>query len=257
MKTKEMIMIEQTTHKMRLMRLSQMALSFEERSARGELRDLPCQELVSILVDDEWAARQNRKLARAITKADFRPEGACLENVIYSSKRGFTKQDVQVFRTAEWIRSGHNVLLFGPTGAGKSYLAEAICVEACKLGYSVTKITFKRLLEEVRRARATGQYLRFAEKIKKTGVLLLDDFAMATLGESELSDVAEMLDERTQRRPVVVTSQYPMEAWLERLPEPTMAEAICDRLKHNAYTFKLKGESMRAPKSTLKVTGDE
>ncbi|MEO6094166.1 MAG: IS21-like element helper ATPase IstB [Fibrobacteria bacterium] len=250
-------MIEQTTHKMRLMRLSQMAQSLEERFARGELRSLPCEEMLSLLVDDEWAARQNRKLARAITKADFRPEGACLENVIYNAKRGFTKQDVHVFRTAEWIRAGHNVLLFGATGAGKSYLAEAICVEACKLGYSVTKITFKRLLEEIRRARATGQYLKFAEKIKKTGVLLLDDFAMATLGENELSDLAEMLDERTQRRPVVVTSQYPMETWLERLPEPTMAEAICDRLKHNAYTFKLKGESMRTPKTAPKVTGDE
>lgn len=250
-------MIEQTTHKMRLMRLSQMALSLEERFARGELRSLPCEEMLSLLVDDEWASRQNRKLARAITKADFRPEGACLENVIYNAKRGFTKQDVHVFRTAEWIRAGHNVLLFGATGAGKSYLAEAICVEACKLGYSVTKITFKRLLEEIRRARATGQYLKFAEKIKKTGVLLLDDFAMATLGENELSDLAEMLDERTQRRPVVVTSQYPMETWLERLPEPTMAEAICDRLKHNAYTFKLKGESMRTPKTAPKVTGDE
>jgi len=250
-------MIEQTTHKMRLMRLSQMAMSLEERFARGELRSLPCEEMLSLLVDDEWAARQNMKLARAIPKAVFRPEGACLENVIYNARRGFTKQDVHVFRTAEWIRAGHNVLLFGATGAGKSYLAEAICVEACKLGYSVTKITFKRLLEEIRRARATGQYLKFAEKIKKTGVLLLDDFAMATLGENELSDVAEMLDERTQRRPVVVTSQYPMEAWLERLPEPTMAEAVCDRLKHNAYTFKLKGESMRTPKTAPKVTGDE
>jgi DNA replication protein DnaC len=257
MKTKERMMIEQTIHKMRLMRLSQMAMSLEERFARGELRTMPCEEMLSILVDDEWAARQNRKLSRAISKADFRPEGACLENVIYNSKRGFTKQDVQVFRSAEWIRAGHNVLLFGPTGAGKSYLAEAICVEACKLGFSVTKITFKRLLEEIRRARATGQYLKFAEKIIKTGVLLLDDFAMATLGENELSDVAEILDERTQRRPVVVTSQYPMEAWLERLPEPTMAEAVCDRLKHNAYTFKLKGESMRTPKSVPKVTGDE
>jgi DNA replication protein DnaC len=257
MKTKERMMIEQTIHKMRLMRLSQMAMSLEERFARGELRTMPCEEMLSILVDDEWAARQNRKLSRAISKADFRPEGACLENVIYNSKRGFTKQDVQVFRSAEWIRAGHNVLLFGPTGAGKSYLAEAICVEACKLGFSVTKITFKRLLEEIRRARATGQYLKFAEKIIKTGVLLLDDFAMATLGENELSDVAEILDERTQRRPVVVTSQYPMEAWLERLPEPTMAEAVCDRLKHNAYSFKLKGESMRTPKSVPKVTGDE
>lgn len=250
-------MIEQTTHKMRLMRLSQMAMSLEERFARGELRTLSCEELISILIDDEWAARQNRKLARAITKADFRPEGACFENIIYGPKRGFTKQDVQVFRTAEWIRAGHNILLFGPTGVGKSYLAEAICVEACKLGYSVTKITFKRLLEEIRRARATGQYLKYAEKIMKTGVLLLDDFAMATLGENELSDVAEILDERTQRRPVVVTSQYPMETWLDRLPEPTMAEAICDRLKHNAYTFKLKGESMRTPKTVPKVAKDD
>jgi len=118
-----------------------------------------------------------------------------------------------------------------------------------------------KLLEIVRGAK-TGKdvlatALALSKKIKKTGVLLLDDFAMATLGENELSDVAEMLDERTQRRPVVVTSQYPMEAWLERLPEPTMAEAVCDRLKHNAYTFKLKGESMRTPKTAPKVTGDE
>jgi len=250
-------MIEQTAHKMRQLRLSHMANSLEERALRGELRNATCEEMLGILVDDEWSSRQNRKLARVIQKADFRPEGACLENVIYNAKRGFSKQDVQVFRSEDWIRSAHNVLLFGPTGAGKSYLAEAICIEACKLGYTVTKITFKRLLEEIRRARATGQYLKFAEKIKKTGVLLLDDFAMATLGENELSDVAEMLDERTQRRPVVVTSQYPIQGWLDRLPEPTMAEAICDRLKHNAYCFNLKGESLRTPKQTPKMTGDE
>lgn len=250
-------MIEQTVHKLRMMRLSQMAKSYEERHTRGELRSFDGESLLTLLVDDEWAMRENRKLAKAINKADFRPEGACLENVIYNAKRGFTKQDLQVFRSAEWIRSSHNILLFGPTGAGKSYLAEAIGIEACKMGYSVMKVTFKRLLEEIRRARAIGQYLKFTEKIKKTGVLLLDDFAMATLGENELADLTEILDDRAQRRPVVVTSQYPMEEWLVRLPEQTMAEAICDRLKHNAYTFKIKGESMRTIKSIPKMTADE
>jgi DNA replication protein DnaC len=241
-------MTEQIVEKMRSLRLSNMARAYSERHGRGEFRQMSADEAICLLVDDEWSARQNKKLATVILKANFKPEGACLENLRYQPDRGFARSDITPFRSHEWIRTGANVLLFGPTGAGKSYLAEAICLEACRLGHTVQKLSFKRMLEEIRRARATGAYLKLAEKLCKVGVLLMDDFAMATLNENELADLAEILEERSQRKPTVVTSQYPIETWLERLPEPTMAEAICDRLRHNAYVLNLKGVSMRSPK---------
>lgn len=241
-------MIEQIVDKMRGLRLSHMSRAYAERQSRGEFRQMSADEAICLLIDDEWAARQNKRLATAISKANFKPEGACLENLQYQPDRGFSRSDIQPFRSLEWIRQGANVMLFGPTGAGKTYLAESICLEACRLGHTVQKLTFKRMLEEIRRARATGTYLKLAEKLCKVGVLLMDDFAMATLNENELADLAEILEERSQRKPTVVTSQYPIETWLERLPEPTMAEAICDRLRHNAYVLNLKGASMRAPK---------
>jgi len=249
-------MTEQIVEKMRALRLSNMARAYSERQGRGELRQISAEEAICLLIDDEWCARQNKKLATVILKANFKPEGACLENLRYQADRGFARGDITPFRGHDWIRTGANVLLFGPTGAGKSYLAEAICLEACRLGYTVQKLSFKRMLEEIRRARATGAYLKLAEKLCKVGVLLMDDFAMATLNENELADLAEILEERSQRKPTVVTSQYPIETWLERLPEPTMAEAICDRLRHNAYVFNLKGISMRAPKP-LQETGSQ
>lgn len=245
-------MIEQTVEKMRSLRLSHMARSLSDRHHRGELQQMSAVEGLSLLVDDEWTARHNRRLQKSIQDAGFKPEGACLENVIYREGRGFTRSCLAMFRGHEWIRSAANTLVFGPTGAGKTYLAEAVCLEACKLGYSAQKISFKRLLEEIKRSRAVGGYLKYAERLRKVSVLLLDDFAMAPIGENELSDLCEILEDRNQRRPTLVTSQYPMEAWLSRLPEPTMAEAICDRLKHNAYVFNLRGESMREIKSVAK-----
>jgi DNA replication protein DnaC len=224
--------IEQTLTQMRELRLSQMATATEERIAKGEHKLLSCEEFLGLLVEEEFHARKNRKLSRLIGRANFKPEGACLENIKYKPERGFGKSDLNPFRSTQWIKAHRNVILVGPTGAGKTYVAEAIAMEACKMGHGGLKISYKRLFEELRNARGTGQYLKYLDRIADVDVLLIDD-------------LMEILEERLQKSSTLVTSQYPVELWHTRLPDPTTADAICDRLISGAIVFNLRGESLR------------
>lgn len=237
--------IEQTLTQMRALRLSQMATATEERMAKGEHKQLSCEEFLGLLIEEEYHARKNRKLSRMIGRANFKPEGACLENIKYKPERGFGKSDVNPFRSGQWIKSHQNVILVGPTGAGKTYLAEAIAMEACKMGHGGFKISYKRLFEELRNARGTGQYLKYLDRIAEIEVLLIDDFGIGSISEQEGADLMEILEERLQKSSTLVTSQYPAELWHTRLPDPTTADAICDRLVSGAIVFNLKGESLR------------
>jgi DNA replication protein DnaC len=239
------MLLEQTLAKMGTMRLSSMAASFERRLKQGEHHDVSAEEFVGMLVDDEYTARQNRRLALTISKANFKPEQACIENIKYAPTRGFQKKDIMQFTSTTWLTNAQNVIFVGPTGVGKSYLAEAIALQACKMGYSAWKVRFKRLFDEIREYKGTGQYLKFVARLTKTSVLVLDDFLMDPVAEQELSDLMDILEDRAQHTATIITTQYPVKKWHTIMPNPTIADAICDRMTNAAIIFNLKGDGMR------------
>lgn len=238
---------EQTYTKLRSMRLSVMADSMEERLKRGDHRDTSPEEFLGLLVDDEYTARKNRTLSRMIGRANFKPEGACIENIDYKAARGFTKSDILFFTSDTWIKNAQNVVLCGPTGVGKTYIAEAIAQQACRMGYPAMRLRYKMLFQEIKRAKGTGQYLKFISKMDKIRVLVLDDFLMGPISQEEVSELMEILEDRSQKNPTIVTSQYPIGKWHSQLPDPTFADAICDRFKRVSRVFNLVGDSMRHP----------
>ena len=239
------MLLEQTLTKMSKMRLSTMASSFEQRLKRGDHQNLSAEEFVGLLVDDEYVSRQNRRLSRVIGKANFKPEQACIENIKYTPIRGFQKKDVMKFTATTWLTNAQNVICIGPTGVGKTYLAEAIALQACKMGYPARKIRFKRLFDEILASKGTGQYLKYLDRLNQLSVLLLDDFLMDPVNEQDLSDLLGILDERCQRVSTIITTQYPVKKWHPLMPNPTAADAVCDRITQGAIIFNLKGESMR------------
>ena len=239
--------IEQVQRQLRAMRLSVMADSMTERLKDGNTRSLSHEEFLALLVEDEFNARQQRKLARMIGRANFKPEQACIENVRYEHRRGFKQQDIMQFNGSSWIDAHVNIILTGPTGSGKTYLAEAIGLAACKMEYPARKLRFRRLFEELTAAKGTGMLLHYMEKLAKVKVLILDDFLMTPVTQSELGYLADVIEERSGCGSLIVTTQYPPDTWHKRMPDPTIADAICDRVIHRAVKLQLRGESMRKP----------
>ena len=239
------MLLEQTLAKMGTMRLTTMAASLEQRLKLGEHHNVSTEEFIGMLVDDEYTARQNRRLSRTIAKADFKPEQACIENIKYSPARGFQKKDIMQFTTPTWLTNAQNIIFIGATGVGKSYLAEAIALQACKMGYTALKVRFKRLFDVIREQKGTGQYLKFVARLTKTSVLILDDFLMDPVTEQELSDLMDILEDRAQHTATIITTQYPIKKWHSAIANPTVADAICDRLTHASIIFNLKGDTMR------------
>jgi DNA replication protein DnaC len=236
------------------MRLSAMADSLRTRLESGDSRGLAPEEFFALLVEDEYAARRNRKLQRMIVNADFKPERPCIENLDYSSSRGISKAQVMQLTTPTWVQDARHVIITGPTGCGKTYLAEAIGLQACRMGFAARKVRYRILLEEIRAAKGTGTYLKYLQKLSRIRVLILDDFLMHTIDQTDGAHLMDVVEEKQQTGSLVITTQYPIGKWHHQLPEPTLADAVCDRLVHGAYTFNLKGESMRkkAPQSASK-----
>lgn len=227
------------------MYLSAMANSFQRRIECGEGRTLSPEDFFALLVEDEYNERKNRKLTRMIGRANFKPEQACIENLDYSTMRGLQKEDIAKFTTDSWIKNAETIIITGPTGCGKTYLAEALGLHACKLGHATQKIRYPLLFEELRAARGTGTYLRFLKKISKIAVLIIDDFLMSPIEIAEIQYLLEIIEQRSQTSSLILTTQYPVDKWYSQLSDPTLADALCDRLVHNAFKFNLKGDSMR------------
>ena len=237
--------IEQVLSQMREMRLSAMADALQERLRQNDFNDLSPEQFVSLLVEEEYVARKNRKLKRMIGKANFKPQQACIENLEFDPARGLNKAEVMRLTSPAWIEDARQIIITGSTGCGKTYLAEAIGLQACKMGYPVLKLRYPIFFEEVRNAKGTGNYLKYLKKIGRAKVVILDDFLMQDITNTDLASLMDLIEEKQQLGSIIVTTQYPTKNWHNRMPDPTIADAICDRLIHTAFTFNLKGVNMR------------
>jgi DNA replication protein DnaC len=208
---------------------------------------LGVEECVGLMVDREWTERDNRRLGRRIKDAKLGMQ-ACIEDVRCDPTRGLDKAVVRSLGTCGWVRAKQNVIIIGMTGTGKSYLGAAFAEAACRHGYRALRTRVPRLLGELAIARADGSYTATLSRLAKLDVLVLDDLLIAPLKDSERRDLLEVLEDRYDQRSTVVTSQVPTKSWHEMLADPTVADAICDRLVHNAHVLSLKGPSIRKTK---------
>ena len=238
--------IETTYQQLQEMRLPRLAVQLRERLANGDHQDLSHEEFISLLIEDEYLSRRQKRLDRMVTKAEFKPERPAMEEISYGGARGITKKDLAPFSTSRWIVDAHNIILTGPTGCGKSFIAQAIALQACRMGFRSRYVRYPLLFEEINAARGTGQYLKFLKDISKIKVIILDDFLMQEVTTADLSPLMDVIEEKQQTGSIIITTQYPIVKWHHRMPDPTMADAICDRLTSTAYKFNIKGgQSMR------------
>lgn len=237
---------EQTVQKLYVMRLGAMALAWQEQAGDASTAKLSFDDRFGLLVEAEHLARDNRRLKRLLKAAELRIAGACIEDVKSSVKRGLERQQLHELGSLSWVAKHLNVLITGKTGVGKSYLACALGQMACRRGQRTLYRRMPRLLDELALAKLEGTYRRVLAKIAKHEVLILDDLGLGTgLKEPQRQDLLEVLDDRYRSCATVVTSQLPVDRWHEWIGDPTLADAILDRLVHNAHHVELTGPSMR------------
>jgi len=235
---------EQTIATLNSLKLFGMARGFEERLNSPDHAELSHAEFIGLLVQDEKTYRDNRRLKRLLKKARLR-QAACLEDIDYRHPRGLSKQVVLELSSTRWLDAHRNVLITGPTGVGKSYLACALGNFAARAGYTVLYIRAPRLFESLQQSRGDGSHLKTLTKLAKVQLLIIDDFLLTQPTESERRDLLEIVEDRYQTGATAITSQCPIGDWHPNIGDPTLADAICDRLFHNAYKIELRGDSMR------------
>ena len=233
-----------TLEKLRALRLNGMLKALSEQQQMSDLGSLGFEERLGLLIDREMTDRDNRRLETRLKKAKLR-HCCCMEDLDFKAARGLDKALTLSLATCTWIARGINVLICGPTGIGKSYLACALGHKACLEGYSTLYLRLPRLFEELRLAKADGRYGKLMLSYAKTDLLILDDWGLTPMTDPQRRDLLELLEDRYGKRSTIVTSQLPVQAWHEAIGDPTLADAILDRLVHNAYKLELKGDSMR------------
>jgi len=241
---------EPTMEKLYAMRLAVMAAAWQEQEKDPKLRELEFGERFGLLVDAEHRARDNRRLTRLLKQSGLRIPDACVEDLKAGPARGLPATTVRQLATGAWLGEHLNVLVTGATGVGKSYFACALGQMTCRLGMKVLYQRVPRLFEELRIARAEGSYARKLMKMAKMDLLILDDLGLGHLEEAQRHDLLEVLEDRYGKCSTIVTSQLPIKKWHEWIGDPTLADAILDRLVHNAYKVRLKGPSRRKGATT-------
>jgi DNA replication protein DnaC len=233
-----------TLEKMRNMRLFGMHRVFKTSIETSKNEELTADEMTALLVDNEWDDRHNRNIDRSMKNARFRYK-ATIEQVSYSSDRGVDKNHIHRLADGEFINKKENVLITGSTGTGKSFLASAIGHQACQLGYKVLYMNTTRLLSQLKMAKADGSAIREMMKIEKQDLLILDDFGIQPYDLQSRTCLMEIIEDRHGKRSTIITSQLPIKQWYDVIGEKTIADAILDRIVHNAQRITLKGESLR------------
>lgn len=238
------MLIHQTAEKLRQMKLYGMAellLNQQSQTAAGELS---FEERLGLLVDYEWTHRQNKRLARLLKKAKLKIQ-ACLEDIDYQHPRNLDRSVLAHLASCQWLLSGQNVLISGPTGVGKTYIACALANMACRQGFSARYFRLSKLLMELNICKADGSLPKFMNQLAKVELLVIDDWGLAPLSSEECRDFLDIIDDRVNVCSTIIAGQLPVEHWHEMMQDPTVADAILDRLIHNAHKLKLNGDTMR------------
>jgi DNA replication protein DnaC len=231
------------------MRLGAMADAYLAQQQDPKIATLGFDERFAMIADAEHLFRDNRKLTCRLKEAKLRIGQACVEDIEYTPKRELEKAQIRQLATCRWVEEHHNILITGPTGVGKTYIACALAQQACRKGYRTIYRRLARLFEELNLARADGSYAKLLAKLARTDVLVVDDWGIVAIKEAQRQDLLEVMEDRDGARSTVITSQLPRDKWHDYIGDPTVADAILDRIVHSAYTIALKGPSRRKEKA--------
>lgn len=233
---------------LKTLRLQGMLDAFQEQIATPDIQSLPFDERFAFLVEREHLARENRKLINRLRQAKLKEE-ACIEDIDYSPERELSKMVITRLAQCNWVARKENLLVTGPTGTGKTYLACAFANQACRLGYGARYIRLPKLFQAINIAKADGSYIKLMEQVSKLSLLILDDWGVAPMTDANRRDLLEIIDDRYNQASTLITSQLPVNTWHDSIGDATLGDAILDRLVHNAHRIEMKGPSMRKNKA--------
>lgn len=235
---------EPTKDKLRTLKLNGMLKALQEQSTNGPCAEMSFEERLGLLIDRELTEQEDRRLGTRLRQARLK-QAACVENIDFSIPRGLDKAVIKALASGQWIHDKLNVLVTGPCGVGKSFIACALAHKACLMGHKALYVRAPRMFGDLGLAKGDGRYPQLMRSLTRAQLLVIDDWGLSTLADGERRDLLEILEDRHNARSTIVTSQLPVKHWHEIIGNATLADAILDRLVHNAYTVELRGESLR------------
>jgi DNA replication protein DnaC len=244
-------MTQETLEKIKKLRLLGMARAYESSLENDKLAHLSADELITMLVESEWDDRMNRNIERRIRNARFRYQSS-MESIDFCSERNLDRNQIMRFAECNFIKKHENIIITGSTGIGKSYLATALGHQACTYGYKVYYANLGKLFSRLKMGKADGSYLKEISKIERQDLLIIDDFGLLPIDNQNRSALMEIVEDRHKKASMIITSQLPVNCWHEVIGEKTIADAILDRIVHDAHRVDLRGESLRKTRDRQK-----